>query len=624
MRYLFILLLSLLLSVSSFSQDKITPDFFGIDFWVYNPNDWETFINLLDEDDVNIGLLGFNVGWEMIEPNPPVDGVHQYNWTQLDQLIELGTSSGRVFDINILIRNSWATLVPVSEMEEICCDMSPPKEDADSDTLLWGMTAYQAYYDFILNLVERYDADGNDDAANITTPAIKYLQLGDEPEAVGHFIVYGGNPQNYSRMMASMYHAAKSADSNILVVRGKSNPASIFDDDPSETSLQMRRADYLDFLATSLRLDENSFDLFAINYNDHYTGLPYFTQWLQAEMSKNGYSKPTMVGDARTTAWSRSDDGTVIILPKRYPDDFAESLTNSDHPQHTNNRKRYHEDEVRQSLRKLMMGLATGQKAISLQPTWGPIIHDRMFWQDAGLIDAKVMATTGKMQDARKPVYYAVKQFIDMLVGAKLPIETLELTSNVYAYKISQEGKDIFLLWHENQFEVDNQGLVLRNQNLTIDLSSYIATEQLLVTQFVSRLDDEGMPIYPKDKVNATNQLIIDETPIMVEAAAISSFAALEEDVQRDFTLKQIHPNPFRSNTSISYQIHRTSIVEVSILNLQGVKLRKLVAEKQLSGDYTINWDGKDSFGNSIHNGIYIVRISTQNYIQTNKVLLLK
>jgi hypothetical protein len=150
--------------------------------------------------------------------------------------------------------------------------MSPPKEDAGSDITNWGMTAYQAWGDFVFNLVERYDGDGVSDAPGIMRPAIKYLQLGNEPEAPGHFIQYGGTPERYARILAVMYEAAKRANPNTKVARGKSNPAHIFDDNPDETTLRARRADYLDFLSISLKLGKDHFDIFEINFNDHYTG----------------------------------------------------------------------------------------------------------------------------------------------------------------------------------------------------------------------------------------------------------------------------------------------------------------------------------------------------------------
>ncbi len=167
----------------SASQDgQINREFFGFVFWTRDVRFWRDVLNLMDEDAVGFGLVGLGVGWEKIEPNPPRQGVHAYDWLALDPLIQVMIDSGRMLDFEVLSRNNWATVVPYRNMDEECCAMSPPKEDADSDVAGWGMTAYQAWGDFVFNLVERYDGDGVSDAPGITRPAIKYLQLGNEPE----------------------------------------------------------------------------------------------------------------------------------------------------------------------------------------------------------------------------------------------------------------------------------------------------------------------------------------------------------------------------------------------------------------------------------------------------------
>jgi len=244
-------------------QDSlITPQFFGIDPFAGEVG-WPQFFQLLAEDNFNFGLVGFGTGWEKIEPSPPQNGIHFYDWSALDERMKIVVESGRMADFDILCRSEWATKVTYSQMGS--CNMSPPKEDADSDPS-WGMTAYQAWGDFVYNLVERYDGDGIDDAPGITSPALRYLHLGNEPEAPEHFVNCGGSPEIYDRMSAATYEAAKRANPNLPAVRGRSNPGNIFDDNPDEATLRARGADYLDFLSTSLRLGRDHFDIFAINF----------------------------------------------------------------------------------------------------------------------------------------------------------------------------------------------------------------------------------------------------------------------------------------------------------------------------------------------------------------------
>ncbi len=563
MKFIKMLACVMLIVNLGFAQEpKITRDFFGSDFWIYNPELWQEYIDLINQDSVGFGLIGSAMSWDIIEPNPPVNGVHQYKWDFFDNLIRIGVSGGKVLDMNILIRSNWATVLPASEIDETCCDMSPPKDDADSDTLQWGMTAYEAYSNFIYNLTERYDGDGIDDAPGISQSAIKFMQLGDEPDAPGHFIDNGGSPEKYNRMLELMYNAAKSANPDILIVRGKSNPGGIFDDAPDETTLKSRRSDYIDFISTNLEQGQNHFDIFAINFNDHYTGLIPFTNWLKAEMAKNGYTKDIMVGDARTSAWPRNNDGGFRIFPSRYPDGFSESISDTSNPMHLANGKLFHADEVSQSVKKILIALASGQQAISLQPAWGPVVHERMFWQDAGLLDSRVMEASKSMARARKPVYYATKQLIDALLGASSNIITHNLGDNVYAYQVSHPQKNIFALWYEDQYDTDEQEILKRGQSASLDFTSLVANSQLKVRRFVSELDLNLSPIYPQDTIVLASELVIGQTPVIVEV--IENISAKDKPaIVSTYSLLQNQPNPFSQSTRINYKLDKATHIEI-------------------------------------------------------------
>ncbi len=496
----------------------VAAEMFGIDFWSADPDLWQAFLDLLDEDGVPFGLVGFDVGWERVEPAPPAGGAHSYDWSSTDELLGIVAASGRVMDLEVLSRNDWGTVVPFSALDEACCDMSPPKEDPDCDTAAYGMTCWQAWSDFVFNLVERYDGDGIDDAPGITKRVIKYLQLGNEPDAVGHFVDNGGSPELLERMLEAMNQAAKAADPEILVVRGKSNPAHVFDDDPDASVAAARRPAYLDFISTNLSTGEGDFDLFAINFNDHYTGLPAFSAWLQAEMAAAGYTRPLMVGDARMTLYPRDNDDTTHILPPRYPGGFIDTLRTPSAPDYAANKSLYQADEVRQSLRKIIVAVGSGQQAVSLQPAFQGPIHNRNLWQDAGFVDPRVWLAAGDLRTSREPVYFAVWQLLDLLVPAQSELQSLDLGPNVFTFRVGAPGSTSFLLWHEDPFDVDAQGLVRRDQARTVDLSPFVATAQVRLVHFVTELAPDGSALYPADVLVPTATVAIDETPVLAIA----------------------------------------------------------------------------------------------------------
>jgi hypothetical protein len=85
------------------------------------------------------------------------------------------------------------------------------------------------------------------------------------------------------------------------------------------------------------------------------------------------------------------------------------------------------------------------------------------------------------------------------------------------------------------------------------------------------------------------------------------------------FALMQNYPNPFNPSTNIKYSIARSGRVELSIFNILGQKVKELVNEEKLSGEYEVVFDGKE-----FTSGIYFYRLRTNSFTETKKLILLK
>ena len=85
------------------------------------------------------------------------------------------------------------------------------------------------------------------------------------------------------------------------------------------------------------------------------------------------------------------------------------------------------------------------------------------------------------------------------------------------------------------------------------------------------------------------------------------------------FKLKQNYPNPFNPTTSIEYTLTKISDVRLTIFNLQGEEVAKLVEGRFNAGEYSVEWNASN-----IPSGIYFYRLHTGEYVQTKKMVLLK
>ncbi len=611
-------------------QDSlITRHFFGFDFWSRDINFWQAVLAQLQQDSLAFGLVGTDaIRWEKIEPDPPTNGVHAYDWSAVDPVMALMAQSGLDLEISLLTVSPWAAVVaPEDLVGAPCCRMSPLKSDAESDTSAWGMTAAQAWYDFVYHLIERYDGDGVDDAPGVDRRVIRHIMYGNEPDTYDHFFANGGTVQEYWRGLRLLYEAVKAADPKLVVLRGKMNPGNTFDDNPDlETARQRDQHGSIDSLRAALALGGDYFDVFAINFNSHYTGLKPLVGFLTQEMRQHGYDRPFVISDARTTLYPRDNSGPDHILPPRYPPGYLAVLDDPNQPDYPALKKTVQADEVRQSIRKIMAALETGQHTISLQPVYSPLNIDwaagdrKAMWLYSGFFDPYLYETTGDLALAREPLYYAMKQLTAALVGASRQVERLDPGDEfIYVYRLKKDGQPFVIAWHENPWDVDATGLVRRGQRVTVDLQGVLPGEELRLRHFVVALDDRLAPIYPPDEVVPARQVVLDETPVLIESARVTGVAEASTVRPDRWVLHQNYPNPFNPATTIRFTLPQAGHVTLKVFDVLGREVATLVDEKLAAGDHAVVFEASD-----LSNGVYFYRLTAGAFTQIRKAVLIK
>jgi len=84
------------------------------------------------------------------------------------------------------------------------------------------------------------------------------------------------------------------------------------------------------------------------------------------------------------------------------------------------------------------------------------------------------------------------------------------------------------------------------------------------------------------------------------------------------------YPNPFNLSTTINYSLSKDGLVKLSIYNIRGQLVTKLVTNPQTKGTYKVTWNGTDQTGKRVSPGLYFYRIETNGKTLTNKMILLK
>jgi hypothetical protein len=88
--------------------------------------------------------------------------------------------------------------------------------------------------------------------------------------------------------------------------------------------------------------------------------------------------------------------------------------------------------------------------------------------------------------------------------------------------------------------------------------------------------------------------------------------------IPQQFLLEQNYPNPFNPSTVISYQIPKASHVLLKIYDVLGREISTLINKEQVPGNYKVEIKGQ------ISSGIYFYRLTTGDFSQTKKMMMLK
>lgn len=84
------------------------------------------------------------------------------------------------------------------------------------------------------------------------------------------------------------------------------------------------------------------------------------------------------------------------------------------------------------------------------------------------------------------------------------------------------------------------------------------------------------------------------------------------------------YPNPFNSSTRVSYSVAQGGHVLIQIFDIRGQLVKTIVDEYRHPGKYTFDWKGRNQAGKSVASGSYFYRMTTGDFAQTRRMILIK
>jgi hypothetical protein len=88
--------------------------------------------------------------------------------------------------------------------------------------------------------------------------------------------------------------------------------------------------------------------------------------------------------------------------------------------------------------------------------------------------------------------------------------------------------------------------------------------------------------------------------------------------------LVQNYPNPFNPSTQIAYHLSDPAQVRLSVYDITGREVNRLVDGPQSAGDFKVTFNSTDVAGRPLASGVYFARLETGNKVSVRKMNLLK
>jgi len=89
-------------------------------------------------------------------------------------------------------------------------------------------------------------------------------------------------------------------------------------------------------------------------------------------------------------------------------------------------------------------------------------------------------------------------------------------------------------------------------------------------------------------------------------------------ELPHEYTLSS-YPNPFNPTTTIFFSIPEFGFTTITVYDITGIELETLTNEILIIGNYSINWNANDH-----SSGVYLIKMDSGDFTQTQKVTLVK
>jgi len=131
-------------------------------------------------------------------------------------------------------------------------------------------------------------------------------------------------------------------------------------------------------------------------------------------------------------------------------------------------------------------------------------------------------------------------------------------------------------------------------------------------------------PGYAKQVAIAGGYVYVADVELMIAWRQCDTSIGVSEELLPAIPFMKIFPNPFNPRTTISFFVNQSQRVSLAVFDMTGRRIAVVADQAYNAGSHTIEWNGKDSSGRAVSSGAYLVRMETEDQVESQTIMLVK
>ena len=233
---------------------------------------------------------------------------------------------------------------------------------------------------------------------------------------------------------------------------------------------------------------------------------------------------------------------------------------------------------------------------------------------------------------AKDEVAYSIQSlgYWDYLDLGELTVgETIDTSITIISMgERSLEIDDIYIPFQDTsliQIEYEEGGLEMLE---TMEIAISITPNEPGYYYFEWQSSGIWIKIESNADIWSPNGCSVPQVPCEPQVGITFSAASLSNDestvLPYKFVLYQNYPNPFNPITSLRYDLPNDGLVNITIYDMMGRIVKKLVNGSQTAGFKSVQWNATNDRNEPVSAGLYLYTIQAGEFRQTKKMVLLK